>query len=120
MPSLASFCWKKQPRGFESQRALIEISAVAKDNHSYVVRQVAKDRSLESHRVAVVPHQGMRVLQIQEPAETVSAGVAAQGSRNIFGEFAFRAGRQLRGSDCRKKIFFTQQCVIAKGVVPLG
>ena len=62
----------------------------------------------------------MRVLEIQEPAKAVSAGVAAQGFRNVFGEFGFRAGRQLRGSDCRKKLFFTQECVIAKGVVPFG
>src|SRR5207248_619314 len=95
---------KNELRSLQRQRSLINVSTVAKDNYGYVVARVAKDRGFESHGIAVMPNQRMRILQIQEPAETVGAGLSAQRFRHIFGEFCIRARRQFRGSN-RREIF---------------
>ena len=39
---------------------------------------------------------------------------------NVLGEACLRAGRQFRRSDRGQEIFFTEQRVIAKSIIPLG
>ena len=111
---------KNELRSLQRQRSLIDVGTVAKHNYGHIVARVAKDRGFESHGIAVMPNQWMRILQIQEPAETVSAGFPAQRFRHIFGEFCIRARRQFRGSNRRDKFRFAPQGVIAQSIVPTG